>query len=228
LAGEKPDADLCLALGTTFLGGNELTAARRWAERGMDLADEPRQTSARLLMANISIAQGRRTNDKTLMAESRDYYRQVFAKQPENLLAANNLAWLLAEEFGRPDEAREVVDEALRKTSVKQLPAGVADTFAMVYRETGRLDGAQQIIDEALRQSPDLAILNFQAGLIYGQKQRFETARSALRKALDLGLPEEQAVRAEAELQRLEVMRELQQQRSTDKAAVQTTEAKPG
>ncbi|MBN2577851.1 MAG: tetratricopeptide repeat protein [Pirellulales bacterium] len=207
MAGEKPDADLCLALGAGFLSGDELAGARRWAEQGLNLADKPRQTSARLLMANISLAQGRRTKDKTLMAESRDFYRQVFANQPENLLAANNLAWLLAEEFDQPDQARQVVDEALRKTSLKRLPASVADTFAMVYRKTGRLDGAQQIIDEALRQSPDLAVLNFQAGLIYGQKHRLETARSALQKALDLGLSEDQAVQAEAELQRLEALK---------------------
>jgi len=228
LAGPKPDADVCLALGATFLGGNELAAARRWAERGMALADNARQTSARLLLANISLAQGRRNKDKTLLAESRDYYRKVFEKQPENLLAANNLAWLLAAEFGQPEDARRVVDQALRKTSVKQLPASVADTFAMVYRETGQLDPAQQIVDEALRQSPDLAVLNFQAGLIYGQKQRLDTARSALQKALRLGLSAEQAAEAGAELRRLEALRKSQQDQSIDNAAEQENPPNPG
>ena len=98
--------------------------------------------------------QGRRAKDKTLLAQSRDYYREVFDSQPENLLAANNLAWLLDIEFGQPEKAREVVDQALAKTPAKRLPASVADTFAAVYRETGQLDAAQQIIEEALRRAP--------------------------------------------------------------------------
>jgi len=214
LAGPKPDAELCLALGATFLDGNELSIAHRWAEQGMTLADKPRQTSARMLLANIALLQGRRAKDKTLLAQSRDYYREVFESQPENLLAANNLAWLLAVEFGQPDKAREVVDQALAKSSAKRLPASVADTFAMVYRETGQLDAAQQIIDEALRLTPELAMLNFQAGLIYGLKHRDDAARAALRKALNLGLSEEQTTKAEAELRRLEAAAEKRRQKA--------------
>ncbi len=208
LAGPKPQADLCLALGATFLDVKELNAARRWAEQGMALADKPRQSSAQLLLANIMLLQGRSSKDKTLLAQSRDYYRKVLDSQPENLLAANNLAWLLAVEFAQPEKAREVADQALAKTSAKRLPATVADTFAMVYRETGQLDTAQQIVDEALRRTPELAMLNFQAGLIYGLKHRDEAAGAALRKALKLGLPEEQAAKAEAEVRRLEAAAE--------------------
>ena len=142
------------------------------------------------------------------MAQSRDYYRKVLDSQPENLLAANNLAWLLAVDFAQPKKAREVADQTLAKTSAKRLPATVADTFAMVYRETGQLDTAQQIVNEALRRTPELAMLNFQAGLIYGLKHRDEAAGAALRKALKLGLPEEQAAKAAAEVRRLEAASE--------------------
>jgi tetratricopeptide (TPR) repeat protein len=203
LAGPKPDADLCLALGSIFLNGKDLTAARSWAEQGMAFADKPRQTEAKLLLANILLLQGRNARDKTLLAQSRDYYRTVVDSQPENLLAANNLAWLLAVEFSQPEKARAVVDQALARTSVKRLPPDVADTFAMVYRETGQLDAAQQIIDQALRLAPELAMLNFQAGLVYGSRHRDDAAQAALRKALNLGLPEEKAIQAEAELRRL-------------------------
>lgn len=214
LAGPKPKAEMCLALGATFLEEKELTTARRWAERGMALADKPQQTAAKLLLANITLVQGRRAKDKTLLAQSRDFYRQVFDAQPENLLAANNLAWLLAVEFAQPEKAREVVDQTLAKTSAKRLPASVADTFAMVYRETGQLDAGQQIVDEALRRNPELAMLNFEAGLIYGLKHHDDAAQAALRKALKLGLPEEDAAKAEAELQRLETAADQRRQQA--------------
>jgi tetratricopeptide (TPR) repeat protein len=225
LGGPKPDADLCLALAAAFLGAGELPAARRWAEQAMALGDQSRQTPARLLLANISLVQGRRAKDKTLLAQSRDFYSQVFQAQPENLLAANNLAWLWASEFAEPAKAGEIVAQALRKTSTKQLPANVADTFAMVYRQTGQLDEAQQIVEEALRRTPDHAVLNFQAGLIYGRKQRADHARSAFQKAISLGLPAEQAAEAAAELQRLEAPPESPQPPSPGNAA--ENDAKP-
>ncbi len=141
LAGSSPDADLCLALAATFLGSNALPPAGRWAEKAQAVGDPPRQTAARLLLGNVALAQGRRAKDKQLLARSRDFYLQVVKAQPENLLAANNLAWLLVFEFGQPEKAREVADGALRRTPLKLLPADVADTFALVYRRTGDWDG---------------------------------------------------------------------------------------
>jgi len=204
LAGEKPDADTCLAIGLTFQQANELDAARRWAQQAMKLGDQSRQAAAQLLLGNISLSDGRRKKDKQLLAQARDHYAEVLKTQPGHLLAANNLAWLLAEEFGQPEAARDVVNRVLAKTSAKQLPATVADTFAMVYRKTGHLDGAQQLVEEVLRRSPEDSQMNFQAGLIYSQKRRPEAARKALEKALALGLPPEQAAEAEEALRRLE------------------------
>jgi tetratricopeptide (TPR) repeat protein len=204
LAGEKPDADTCLAIGLTFQQANEFDAARRWAQRAMKLGDQSRQSAAHLLLGNVSLSEGRQKKDKQLLARARDHYAEVLKTQPENLLAANNLAWLLAEEFGEPEAARDVVNRILAKTSAKQLPATVADTFAMVYRKTGQLDGAQQLVEEVLRRSPDDSQMNFQAGLIYSQRQRPDAARKALHKAISLGLPAQQAAEAEEALRRLE------------------------
>ena len=213
LAGPKPAADLCLALGAIFLDENNLTAARHWAEQAVALGDKPRQTAGQLLLGNIMLLQGRRTKDKALLGQSRDCYGKVLDNQPENLSAANNLAWLLAVEFGQPEKAREVVNQVLAKTSSKQLPATVAETFALVYREAGHLDAAQQIVDEALRRTPEMAALNFQAGLIYALKHRDDAAQAALRKAVRLGLPREQAAEAETELRRLEAVAEAERRR---------------
>ena len=117
LAGPKPDADVCLALGATFLGGNELTAARRWAERGMALARPNGRGKRRRGCCWPTSASCKAAAPRTRPCwPSRATITARCFQQPENLLAANNLAWLLAAEFGQPDKAREVVDQALRKT----------------------------------------------------------------------------------------------------------------
>src|SRR5262249_57993882 len=73
-----------------------IEAGRRASPGSLDLL---------LTLADLRDAEGQHT-------EAIRLYRQVLGAAPDNALALNNLAWLLALHEGREDEALELVDRA--------------------------------------------------------------------------------------------------------------------
>src|SRR5262249_17112297 len=68
---------------------------------------DPRSTAHLLLLADLYDLQGNYT-------EAKKSYRDVLALEEGNVVALNNLAWLLAETSDNPDQALDLIQRAIK------------------------------------------------------------------------------------------------------------------
>jgi tetratricopeptide (TPR) repeat protein len=115
-------------------------------------------------------------------AGARSAYEQVVGKDPRAGVAANNLAWIYAEE-GKLDDALRLATSARDAMGRRPEPE---DTLGWVYLKKGLAADAVAAFERALERAPNRPIYHYHAGLAYlktGDKRR---ARAALMRALTL------------------------------------------
>ena len=111
-------------------------------------------------------------------------YVEVLHKRDDNILALNNLAYLLAMTDSKGKDALDLVNRAIQLGGAS---AEVLDTQAMVYLKLNRADEAVQDMQAALAQG-GTAIRYFHQALALEQAGRKEDAVKALEQARDKGL----------------------------------------
>jgi tetratricopeptide (TPR) repeat protein len=156
---------------------NQVERVEQRLREAIDMAED--KTPLWLARANLRDLEGR-------YAEARKLYRQVLDKDPRNLGALNNLAWLLAL-ADHPDrhgpEALSLIDRAL---ALAPAQPGLLDTRALVLLSLGRVDEAVENLQESLEAEPS-AEKYFH--LAWAQHRRDPAAsRAALAEALKQGL----------------------------------------
>ena len=82
-----------------------------------------------------------------------EHYREALRHQPRMLLAANNLAWILAThpdvKLRNGEEAVRLAEQICRETGFRQ--PSMLDTLAVAYAETGRFDSAVDAASKGIR-----------------------------------------------------------------------------
>jgi tetratricopeptide (TPR) repeat protein len=116
--------------------------------------------------------------------EAAKLYRQVLEQEPDNLVALNNLAWLLAHRSGSGGEALVLINRALDAHGPK--PA-LLDTRAMVYLALGQSDRAIADLQEATSDTPS-ASRYFHLARAHQLANNRKAALEALGKAKSSGL----------------------------------------
>jgi chaperonin cofactor prefoldin len=97
--------------------------------------------------------------------------------------AANNLAFLLADQDKELDRALELALKA--KERLPDDP-GVMDTLGWAYYKKGLYDSARSELLDSIEKMPDNAVIHYHLGLTYYKKGEKEKAREELEKALSL------------------------------------------
>ncbi|MCC6417072.1 MAG: tetratricopeptide repeat protein [Gemmataceae bacterium] len=103
------------------------------------LKTQPKAVAARLLQGDIHLA--RKDWEK-----GRDVYAAILKDHPQHFVAGNNLAWLLADRFGKPDEAYQVATTvrqgqfSKKPVTAERLPAAFLDTLGVIYHKLKRDD----------------------------------------------------------------------------------------
>ncbi|MFO0969408.1 MAG: tetratricopeptide repeat protein [Gemmataceae bacterium] len=154
----------------------EQTAA---AERALkDIANAyPSKLTLRLHLADLYDLLGRYDEVETLC-------REVLTRDPENLPALNNLAWLLAQRKTRPEEALKLIGHAI---TVHGPRPELLDTRAVVYLSLDRGEAALADLQRAAREAPSASKL-FNLARAYHMMANTKAAREALSRATALGL----------------------------------------
>jgi tetratricopeptide (TPR) repeat protein len=132
-----------------------------------------------VLLAQLRERQGR-------IADAKELYGKVIQKDPSNLVALNNLAFILALEGDKSGhgQALKLVTQAIAIAG----PIGpVLDTRATVYLALGKNDLALKDLLDALAQAPTPASY-YHLAVAYQRSNQPEDALKALEKAKDLGL----------------------------------------
>jgi tetratricopeptide (TPR) repeat protein len=111
-------------------------------------------------------------------------YRRVLKEEPNNVVALNNLAWLLAHGHGSTREALEHIDRAVNGMGRR---ADLLDTRGLVHLALGDTAKALADLEEATSEGPSPSRL-FHLARAYHAQRNEAKAREALRKAAAKGL----------------------------------------
>ncbi|WNM57982.1 tetratricopeptide repeat protein [Candidatus Nitrospira allomarina] len=119
-------------------------------------------------------------------------YELVLNHSPHDVLAANNLAFLLAEEKGDVQSLAYAVDLTRNFEARTQNPF-LLDTLAWVYFKIGLNEEATRVLTKALSKAPDHGLLNYHLGMVTLKagdrimaKQYFEKAMNRSSESEDM------------------------------------------
>lgn len=129
----KPeDADLLVSAATALAASPpHLSAAIALCQRAREIA--PRNVNALLALGDLEYQRG----DATAAQQA---YRAVLALQPNQPVALNNLAWVLAEGGAELEQALAAARQAV---AAQPTDANYRDTLAFVLKRLGRLEDAR-------------------------------------------------------------------------------------
>ena len=140
----QPDSALAhLAIGKVLLERRQVGPARKALQRSLDL--DPSLAAAWEEMGKAHVLENARE-------DALECYRRAVSLDDSNLVAVNNLAWLLADMNRELDTALELATRLVNE----QLGSPVAhDTMAWVRYHRGEFELAQQSVDRAVELAPE-------------------------------------------------------------------------
>jgi tetratricopeptide (TPR) repeat protein len=145
-----------------------------------ELGKQPQNLALRLSLAHALDLQGQFPEAKVL-------YQQVLERDPGNVVALNNLAWLRGFEEGGAEEGLKLVDQALALAGRQNM---LLDTRGVLLLKVGRVNEAVTILGEATRRAPAGAVRVFHLAQAHWQAKDLQSARIELQRAIQLGLKE--------------------------------------
>ncbi len=185
--GELSPAIRALSLAQTFSSVGQTDLAVEWARRALQTADGDERIAAELFLGELALVVGQASGDRARLAEARDHFARIVESQPQNFVAANNLAWLLATEFNDPGRAVEVAETLRGEAPASALPLGFIDTLAEVYRAAGETQKARQLLEQAQHVYPDNSVLMYHLGMLLAESNESTAATNLLERALSVG-----------------------------------------
>jgi putative PEP-CTERM system TPR-repeat lipoprotein len=139
------------------------------------LAQHPEDLAVRLALANLHLGKG----DK---GQAEAGFREVLGRDPDNVPALNNLAWLLSARS--PDEARGYAERAAELAP--ESPA-VMDTLGLVLLrqgDEGELDRARRLLIAAAAEMPDSPEVRFHLAMAWSRSGEVGKAAALLEPLL--------------------------------------------
>jgi tetratricopeptide (TPR) repeat protein len=112
-----------------------------------------------------------------------DDYKKALANQPDQPMAANNLAYLMMERGQDIDVALSLAEAAHR--GMPNSPS-TADTLAWAYYNKGTYGSARDLLEGAEKAAPDDASIEYHLGMIYSKLGDKPDAITHLKKASTL------------------------------------------
>jgi tetratricopeptide (TPR) repeat protein len=145
------------------------------------LSATPNNLTALLWLGNIEVKRGEH------QAAMRDF-RKVLDADPDNSLAANDLAYLLAE---HTDDLNEALKYAQKATELAPSDASYADTLGWIFYRKGLYPSAVQYLERA-NKDPRNAVAKYHLAMAYAKVGNGSHGAATLEAALKLdpNLPE--------------------------------------
>ena len=110
-------------------------------------------------------------------------YRRALDLNGDDVVALNDLAWLLSEIKKKPDEALPLAQKAER---LAPRLAWVSDTLGWIHYRRQSYADAERVLSQAAERAPSNAVVRFHLGMTYAKLGRTHDAVSALRRAAQL------------------------------------------
>jgi len=150
--------------------------------------------------ASTYVVKGLVLQQQGKIEEAKENYTQALKADPNQALAANNLAYLLAEEGKDLNSALGWAQSAR-----KNLPdnPNIADTLGWVYYKMGNYVLARDQVRFAASKQPDNADFQYHLGMVYKQTKQMSEAQAALKKAVSGSKDSKEKSLAEAALKEI-------------------------
>lgn len=143
----------------------------------------PRDVRAYILLAALEESQGQ-------WQGAQQHYQKVLEVQPDNPVAANNLAYLLLQHSGNADLALSLAQTARRGLPDKP---NTADTLAWAYIQKGVYPLAIDLLESAVKVEPANSTYHYHLGLAYQKNHNDTQAKAHFVRALQLNPPQAEA-----------------------------------
>jgi tetratricopeptide (TPR) repeat protein len=115
--------------------------------------------------------------------EAKSAYERVLDLNPHAAVAANNLAWITAEQGGNLDQATDLAQMA--KSQAPDQPA-FNDTLGWIYFRKNLAQESVPLFRQSLEKDPDNALTNYHLGMAYAKMGEDSKAIVSLKRALTL------------------------------------------
>ncbi len=140
----------------------------------------PDSPQAKLILAGMLLGAGE-------YEEPAQLYRRVIEIDDQQVIAMNNLAWILATNYQQFDEALELADRGLE---LQPAYADLLDTRGVIHKELGNYDRAVRDFNRALEiygeATPSASTSAFNLAKVQMEMGRTQAARANLQKALSI------------------------------------------
>ena len=127
-------------------------------------------------------------------------YKKALQIQPQQPIAANNLAYMMLQDGENVDVAL-----TLAQTARQAMPdsPNTADTVAWAYYYKGTYEFARDLLEDAIKTDPNSAPIQYHLGMVYSKLRDKNNAAIHLKKAMSLAPDSPTAKDAKAALQGL-------------------------
>src|ERR1035437_3560372 len=134
------------------------------------------------------------------LGKAEAYYRKSLQIQPQQPIAANNLAYRMLVNGKTPDAAL-----TLAKTARQGMPNSptTADTLAWAYYYNGTYEFARELLEDAINTDPNSAAMQYHLGMVYSKLRDRNNAVTHLKKAISLAQDSQTTKDAQTALQGL-------------------------
>lgn len=193
LKGDASDFEEYLFMSSMLMNAGKGTEAVEAARKALSLASaaDPAQTTNALIM--LSSAQERAGDTKG----AEETLRQVLAKDSNNPTALNNLGYFLTEHDQKLEEARDMIERAVR---AEPQNSSFLDSLGWVNYKLGKLKEAERYLSDAARRNPTSATIQEHLGDLFKKLGQQEKAQASWRKALSLSAEAADTARIKAKL----------------------------
>jgi tetratricopeptide (TPR) repeat protein len=149
---------------------NAISAWEQWQSA------HPSDASALAILGTLEESRGN-------MGKAETYYKKSLGIQPQQPVAANNLAYQMLENGENVDVALSLAQTA--RQSMPNSPS-TADTLAWAYYHKGTYGFARDLLENAVKDTPNDATIQYHLGMVYSKLSDKSNAAIHLKKAVSL------------------------------------------
>ena len=168
----RPQGDIYLRLGETYRRKGDFNNA-------VQVLQKARQTLPDNIMVLSTLALV--LDSAQRKPEAKQVYEATLKLDPNNAVALNNLAFLLAETGGDLDDA---LTKAQRAKSLLPSLYEISDTLGWIYLKKNLAENAIDIFKELVVKEPNISTYHYHLGMAYSQKGDKTKALEQLRESL--------------------------------------------
>jgi tetratricopeptide (TPR) repeat protein len=170
--GSKAQGDLYLRIGETYRRKGDLNGAVQALQKARETL--PDNIVVLSTLALVLDGAGRRP-------EAKQVYEATLKLDPNNAVALNNLAFLLAESNGDLDDA---LTKAQRAKQLLPSLYEISDTLGWIYLKKNLADQAIDVFKDLVVKQPNHSTYHYHLGMAYAQKGDKSKAVEQLKEAL--------------------------------------------